>query len=551
MSKLATRLRIGEKIGLSFGAVGLIFLGVIWYYHLTLAEVVEDYQDLNAVYGERQSHAFVIASHLSGMLSAAERFLLTRDIDYADTTRAEATALLVQAEQLSGIDAASGRTAEQLQRLTSDFSARFDAIVEAWEVRGLDEDSGLQGAFRNAVHELEQQASQYNVDAAYLLLLQIRRREKDLGLRREPQYQQKAHELLDEMGITIAMSDMPRALKEDIGRELSTYRAELDSYAEIVLSGKDIEGGKGPFRDTAHRIEALLNAHYVPDLETHILQLRRREKDYLLRGDERYIGMVQAIGTEIRDQVLASTIADSEQVRFVALLDGYQRDFLALVAQDQRITTLTGQMYEAAASVTPLVEQNLAEATQLMQSMSSEIADNSAARARASLFTAVAAAALGTLFAILITVRIVRPVRGMAGLLDRLTRENPTDRVPADPHGRDEINAMAVAVNTMADHKAIFFKWWRTSMQEAIALRDRHQATDAGERADADRELHAAALSKLVQINAIKGQLLEQVEHISSASEQLDHASGGQNIGNDLRDSAARIRTLVSVLDED
>lgn len=550
MSKLATRLRIGEKIGLSFGAVGLIFLGVIWYYHLTLAEVVEDYQDLNAVYGERQSHAFVIESHLGGMLSAAERFLLTRDIAYADITRAEATALLAQAEQLSGIDAASGRTAEQLRRLTDDFSARFDAIVEAWEVRGLDEDSGLQGAFRDAVHELEQQASQYNVDAAYLSLLQIRRREKDLGLRREPQYQQKVHELLDEMGETIATSDMPNPLKDDIARELSTYRGELDSYAETVLSGKDITGGKGPFRDTAHRIEALLNAHYVPDLETLIPQLRRREKDYLLRGDERYIGMVQAIGAEIHDQVVASTIAEPEQARFVKLLDGYQRDFLALVAQDQRITALTAQMYEAAASVTPLVEQNLAQATELMQTMSDEIADNSAARARASLFTAVAAAALGTLFAILITVRIVRPVRGMAGLLDRLTRENPTDRVPADPHGRDEINAMAVAVNTMADHKAIFFKWWRTSMQEAIALRDRHQATNAEERADADRELHAAALSKLLQINAIKGQLLEQVEHISSVSEQLDHASGGHNIGDDLRAAAARIRTLVSVLDE-
>ncbi len=201
------------------------------------------------------------------------------------------------------------------------------------------------------------------------------------------------------------------------------------------------------------------------------------------------------------------------------------------------------------------MEANLAEAMQLMQAMSSEIADTSAARARASLLAAAAAAALGTLFAILITIRIVRPVRSMAGLLDRLTRENPTDRMPTDPHGRDEINAMAVAVNTMADHKATFSKWWRSSMQEAIALRDRHQAKDPDERAEAEHELQAAVTAKLVQINAIKSQLLAQAERISTVAERLSQGNGHGNerreASTDLRDAAAGIRTLVSVIDED
>lgn len=555
MNKLATRLRIGEKIGLGFGAVGLIFLGVIWYYHLTLNKVVEDYQRLNAVYGERQSHAFAIEHHLGGMLSAAERFLMTRDTDHAGQTRAQAAALSAQAEELADIDAASRLTAGQLQRLTEDFTASFDAIVEAWRARGLDENAGLQGAFRDAAHELEARAGHYNVDQPYLLLLQIRRREKDLGLRRDPQYLQTVQQLLDEMTTSISESDLPQPVKQDISEELSTYRAELDAYAEIVLSGEKIGGGKGPFRDTAHRIESLLSAHYVSDLETRLLQLRRREKDYLLRGDERYIRMVDAISADISDQIAASDIAEAEKAELATLLNGYERDFHALVEQDRRIATLTAQMYQAAARVTPLVEANLAEAMQLMQAMSSEIADTSAARARASLVAAAAAAALGTLFAILITIRIVRPVRSMAGLLDRLTRENPTDRMPTDPHGRDEINAMAVAVNTMADHKATFSKWWRSSMQEAIALRDRHQAKDPDERAEAEHELQAAVTAKLVQINAIKSELLAQAERISTVAERLSQGNGHGNerreASTDLRDAAAGIRTLVSVIDED
>lgn len=551
MNILGTRLRIGEKIGLSFGAVSLILLGAIWYYHLNLDRVVNNYQGLNAIYGERQTQAFAIESRLTAMLSAADRFLLTRDTGYAERVRADAAALTEQTSRLAVIDEPSRRTAEQLQALTADFSARFDAIADAWRVRGLDENLGLQGAFRNAAHELEDRAGQYNVDRPYLLLMQVRRREKDLGLRRDAQYQQQVHDLVEEMAETVAGSDLPTAVKQSLAAELSTYRTELDTYAGIVLAGDEIAGGKGPFRDAAHRIEELLAAQYVPGLETDILQLRRREKDYLLRQEQSYVDMVDGIASGINAQIGASGVADDEQAALASLLDDYLRDFHALVEQDQRIAALKAEMYDAAARITPLVEANLAEANALMQRRSSQIAEDATDRAHASLVAAAVAAALGTLFAMLITLRIVRPVRVMAGLLDRLTRENPSDRMPTDPKGRDEINAMAIAVNTIADHKATFVHWWRSSMQEAIALRDRHQAKDDEERAGAEEELRLAAISKLTQINELKARLLQQTEHISAIADQLDSTHGHREKGAALRDAAAGMRTLISVLDED
>jgi len=551
MSKLGTGLRVGEKIGLSFGAVALILLGAIWYNHLNLVRVVDNYQELNNVYGARQTLAFTIESRLSDMLSAAERFLATRNTNYAVQARAEATALAEQIALLAEIDAPSDYTAEQLSTLKTDFSAGFDAIVEAWRRRGLDENLGLQGAFRDAAHELEDRAGQYNVDRPYLLLLQLRRREKDLGLRRDPSYQQQIHALLDEITETVKDSDLSPPIKQALATELSTYRGELDAYADIVLSGKEIDGGMGPFRDAAHRIEDLLTAHYIPGLKTQILQLRRREKDYLLRGDQSYVAMVESIASGIRGRIDASSVAEAEQQQLLALLDGYERDFRALVEQDQRINDLKARMYNAAARITPLVNENLTQANALLQRMSTGIADDAADRARASLIAAAIALALGTLFAVLITGRIVRPVDEMAGMLDRLTRENPTERMPTNPKGRDEINAMAIALNTLTDHKAVFFHWWRTSMQEAIALRDRHQAKDDEEHADAEHELHTAAISRLAQINALKAQLLAQAEHISVVAERLDSTKRHSEDGAALRNAAAGIRTLLSVLDED
>ncbi len=552
MNKLTTKLRIGEKIGLGFGVIGLVFLGVIWFYDLTLRGVVTDYQELNAVYAARQSYAFEIESRLAAMRGAEERFLLRRELRFADEARRQMVRLQEQIGRLAAIDGESRASAAEIGAQAQDFISRFEAIVAAWEKRGLDEDSGLQGAFRDAVHELEARAGNYNVDRPYLLLLQIRRSEKDLGLRRDPQYRARVNGLLDEMASTVAASDLPESVKQTLAREIATYRVEFDAYAELALAEQDIGGGKGPFRDAAHRIEAILYSHYIPGMETQILQLRRREKDYLLRRDDRYVAMVKQIAGGLRDQVNASNISGEEKAQLGGLLDAYERDFQALVEQDRHIARLTAEMDAAAARITPLVEDNLTQAKALVDEMSARIAAASADRARLSLLIAFAATVLGALFAFLLTVRIVRPVREMAGLLERLTHENPTERIAADPSGRDEINAMAISLNTMADHKATFFNWWRSSMQEAIALRDLHAGATDGERLEAAEELRTATMAKLQQINAIKGRLLRLVERIRylAARTQGEHPVLTREDGAQLRNAAEDIATLVSVVDE-
>jgi len=545
---LANRLRIGEKIVLGFGAVGLIFLGVIYYYHINLRDIVSAYQGLSAVYGARQAHAFEIESRLTAMRSAADRFLLTRDMAFAEDALVQAGDLREAAEELAAVDAASARTAAAIRSLSDDFAARFDAIVEAWRIRGLDEDSGLQGAFRQAVHELEERAGHYQVDRLYLLLLQVRRSEKDLGLRREEQYRERVHELLDAMQAEVAASELRPDTKDALSAEISAYRAVFDTYADEVLSGAAINGGKGAFRDRAHRIEDLLQAHYIPDLEAAIMQMRRREKDYLLRGNAGYVAMVDAIADDIGTRIAVSDVAADEQEALQALLAAYHRDFHALVDKNRRIGQLTNAMYDAAGRITPLVKANLVEATETMERVSREISETSAERARWSLIVAGIAPILGFLLALFITARIVRPVHRMAALLDRLTRENPKERIDTDPAGRDEINAMAIAVNTMADHKARFSEWWRSSMQEAIASRDLSQAEADDERVEAALELSKATDAKLEQLSAERERLLADAERLDALAAQMEGGARTRAKARELRAIAGDLKTLVGMV---
>ena len=195
MRKLVSKLRIGEKIGLSFGLVGLLFLGVIWHYHESLNQVLSGYERLHQVYETRKSHALEIEVALAEIRQAESDFLVHRDERFVAELESNVAKLLQSADALAAVDQESGQTAQQIRQLTESYLGRFRDIAEAWRVKGLDHDSGLQGAFRDAVHELEDRAGNFKAGRIHLQLLQIRRGEKDLGLRREALYRDRVRGL--------------------------------------------------------------------------------------------------------------------------------------------------------------------------------------------------------------------------------------------------------------------------------------------------------------------------------------------------------------------
>ncbi len=432
VTRLATRLRIGEKIALGLGILGLIFLGVIWHDRTVLEEVLADSKRLQSVYVARQSHAFEIERRLAAMRGAEQAFLARRDPAQPAELARQAGLLDTAARGLATLDATSAATADQIRDLAQDYRERFEAIAEAWRVKGLDHDSGLQGAFR----------------------------------------------------------------------------------------------------DSAHELEALMLAHKLPPLEVQVLQLRRREKDYLLRGDPTYVAMVDAIAADLSGRVAALPLEPADRDRLSSLITAYVRDFHALVDQDSRVAELTAQMDAAASRITPLVAANLDQARTDLAVMSERLASDSAARARRGLLIALAAAVLGALLALLLTSRIVRPVREMAGLLDRLTHESPSERMPVDPRGRDEINQMAIALNTLADHRNRLIQWWRASMQEATALRDLRGNPDPQEHREAELELAQARLAKTSLLTSARQHIAAQAQRVAEVAERLE----GRH---DLTDAAA------------
>ncbi len=460
------KLRIGEKIGLSFGLVGLLFLAVIWQYHSTLERSLTDYGRLLEIHDARKDLLLEIQAGLLDARRAEKNFLLLRDEAFAAEVSERVDAVLALTDELGRIDEESAGVAREFATLIGTYRERFEAIAEAWRTKGLDHDSGLQGAFRDAVHELEDLAGEFKVSSLHLQLLQVRRREKDLGLRREEVYRDQVFALLAGFRRDVEDSGLAADVKASLIEELETYGRSFETYSRTVLAQQDIQGGKGPFRDAAHRIEAILEAHYIPDMERNILQLRRREKDYLLRHDKQYVEMALREWQRITEQVERADIAQEDKAGLKVLLADYRRNFLALVEQNDLIDRLSAEMREAIGQIAPIVESRVKAADLLEAEVTAQIESSSRANETTMLWIVLAASALGVLFAVAITRQITGPLRRMAGLLGRLAHEEPTERIATRPGSRDEVALMAESVNAIADHKAGLIRWWKSSMKQ-------------------------------------------------------------------------------------
>lgn len=553
MARFSSKLRIGEKLGLGFGLVGLLFVGVVWHYQQTLGAVLDDYRQLHDVFERRKSLAFEIEIDMAAAREAELNFLSQRKEQFAAKVELHLHDLRKNVALLAAVDEQSRQTATELEALTATYEAAFRAVADAWRSMGLDENSGLQGNFRERIHRLHDLSGNYNVDRLYTTLLQIRRSEKDLALRRDPMYRDRVRRLVVEFRQLVETSALQPAVKEKLLAELGVYTRTFEPYADSVLRTGNPDGGKGPFRDAAQRIEALLDAHHVSNLEASVLALRRWEKDFLLRGDESYAQRVVETARSIRAQIAASTIADADKALLTSLLRDYQRSFLVLVSRRAIIADRIGEMDAAANRVVPLIQQNVAQADQSMASRVTEITESSQASMRRGLIVVAAAIALATLFSVMIARTIVRPVRQMAGLLDDLAFGTPTGRVPTVAGGRDEINAMGESLNALMDHRANFLEWWKASMNEVTALRNLAAASTEAERDEANRELYAAEIATVQQINAIRGRLLQHSERLVEVARRARTGSGklSADDATALEHSARGVAVLLEALATD
>jgi len=172
-------------------------------------------------------------------------------------------------------------------------------------------------------------------------VLQLRRNEKDFLARKDLKYLGKFEKV-----ISGTLGDITE-LKEhyaEIGieiKELSTLRTVLKQYQDhfkaIIEAQKRIglnpkDALYGDLRNAVHDVESLIGDQNFR-LLSGMLQLRRNEKDFMLRLSSKYVDNFSNNLTSLINQVQGSEIENKQQV--IELLNVYQLAFTNLVNEQQ------------------------------------------------------------------------------------------------------------------------------------------------------------------------------------------------------------------------
>ena len=449
-------LGIGKKIGWSFALIGLIFLAVVWQYHSALFQALDDYDHLRVEYGAKKSHFLNIHRYMLEARRSEKDFLARKKEKYIKRVQEFSSLVRKESEGLTHLKNPVGQhsgveASKLVQSLIDVYEKAFIDIVEAWKIKGMDHKSGRQGSFRKSAHELESILNDFDVSQLKIDLGQLRRHEKDYVVRGTPKYVDKFNKRVGSFNGYMTTSRLSETLKNKISASLSEYQSAVDAYVNVRSSGEI------PERDTplykamskkAHVIEDLLNTHYVANIWRDLLMVRRHEKDYLLREDPKYIKRLADVITTMKANIQASDVPKQNQTHLTQTLDVYQKDFLALVTQNDRIQALTQSMRDAVHKIEPMIAENVAEAIEQMDRLESETRLSSKTRAGIALIIALIAAVVATLLAVVITRLITKPI---ATLMEASERISGGDLLIAiDLDRQDEIGLLAASMNYMA-----------------------------------------------------------------------------------------------------
>ena len=285
---------------------------------------------------------------------------------------------------------------------------------------------------------------------AQIAMLQVRRAEKDYLLRfkqlgfiqARKTYVQRLENQVGKILLLLDDLDLHAVETSALRQILKHYQARfLDVVALHEKRGYIDSGLEGKFRVAAHAIEADIG-EYHPKLLNVLLQMRRHEKDYLLRSQSKYIELLHQRSKELKAEF-------AFDARMLTLTDAYVLTFNQLVAVDKQIIAGVAAFRKSIHQLEPEFDKLIKRG----EVSSAWVTDNMqlvAVRGKQWVLLVSALSLLvGLVAAFWLARSITRPVDDIANVVEKFAAGDLTQRVSVS--GNDEVSDLAIAFNHMAD----------------------------------------------------------------------------------------------------
>ncbi len=225
-------MKIAAKLGLGFGLVVAMLLVVAGTGILQLRWVTSGYQEDVGQAQKANALAMEVDAGILEVLRSEKDFIATQDEKAYQQGQGMLKKTREAAEELSRVastvDPKVAENAREIFQNLEGFGGKFQAMVETSRVRGFSENEGVQREFRDAVHALEAAFEKLQRNELTVLVLQMRRHEKDYMLRGDAKYVDLTHAMVATIKEEVGKANLPAALKQELIGLAENYRQGFD-----------------------------------------------------------------------------------------------------------------------------------------------------------------------------------------------------------------------------------------------------------------------------------------------------------------------------------
>jgi len=217
---------------LLLGVAGVLIVAVIYLAGLEIQERSQREADRAA---GLESLTARVSENLLQAREIATQFLqkpTDKKVAAHDETVKAATDRLAAIEQIAGKlpDGDPLKQALTFRPVIGSYTTRFNNVVQAQKLIGFNENDGLQGTLRAAVHSVETKLKGFDQPRLSVLMLMMRRHEKDFMLRGEEKYGDELQKRAGEFKTELAKTDLPEDAKTEILKLMETYKTSFLAY---------------------------------------------------------------------------------------------------------------------------------------------------------------------------------------------------------------------------------------------------------------------------------------------------------------------------------
>ncbi len=358
--------------------------------------------------------------------------------------------------------------------------------------------------------------------------------------------------------ISALMQDPARVAEVNQAVKLADSLSEAGANLASAYERRGLtheQGLEGNLRAAVHALEEDLKASNSDSLSVLMLMARRHEKDYLLRGDRKYLDRVDARLAEFAEATSQMDLDAETRDRWNGHWKTYRDSLASLVDAEEEVAQFTAQANE-------LSQATLSAVASFRDALAHDVAT---AREGVGETRAAATSALLTLLGVAVAIAVVTTLLTVRGVVKsiRVISQRAESIAEGDLSGdalpvgtSDEIGGLTASVNSMRDSLAELVRGITdtasevANMSESIASASQETAHTIQEQEAQSNQVAAAVAEMTSSIDEVANRSDDVARGAADAGEKAQ--SGAEVVGqtvSEMREIADQVTTMSTLVD--